>query len=157
MAMGQDRAQLMKAGFLAKFVQFTSWPVEPKSHSDEFIITVIGKDPIYSVLKKIYTNKKMKNFPIKVKQVHKLDEIENPHILYITKAMESELDTILKQIQGKAIMTVGDTDGFCKRGVLINFYITSKGTLHFEFNSTVMKQSPLKINLLLLEIAKVIQ
>ena len=64
---------------------------------------------------------------------------------------------ILEQVRGRSVMTISDTKGFGHKGVLINFYITDRGTLHFEINSTVLKQSSLKINLLLLEIARVIR
>ncbi|KPA12066.1 transmembrane protein [Candidatus Magnetomorum sp. HK-1] len=156
LALAQDRAQLIKAGFIAKFVQFTSWPAELSNQSDEFLITIIGKDPIYGVLEKLYKNKKLKNLPIKVKHIYKVEEINNTNVLFISKDMSSELNNIFEKIRNKPIMTVSDTDGFCKKGVLLNFYITNKGTLHFELNSQVMKQTPLKINLLLLEIARVI-
>ncbi|KPA09965.1 transmembrane protein [Candidatus Magnetomorum sp. HK-1] len=155
-ALAQDRAQLMKAGFIAKFVQFTTWPAELSNQSDEFLITVIGKGSIHGVFEKLFKNKKFKDSPIKVKHISKVDDINNPNILFITRDMSSELNNIFEKIRNKSIMTVSDTDGFCKKGVLINFYITDKGTLHFELNSTVIKQTPLKINLLLLEIARVI-
>ncbi|MBF0450323.1 MAG: YfiR family protein [Candidatus Magnetomorum sp.] len=118
---------------------------------------IIGDSPIHSVLEKLYQKQKIKGCPIKVRHVHKIDDIGLSHVLFISKTTPSELDAILEQTRDKPIMTVSDTDGFGKKGVLINFYITGKGTLHFEFNSTIMKASALKINLLLLEIAKVIQ
>ena len=152
----QDSAQILKAGFIAKFAQFTNWPSVLKEQ-DVFSITVIGKDPIYSVLKTLFQKQKIKGCSVEVNNVHEVGKIDTPHILFISKAMASTLDEIVLYAQDKAIMTVSDTEKFGERGVLINFYLTDKGTLHFEINSRTMKRSPLKINLLLLEIAKVIR
>jgi len=155
----QNRVHLLKAGFLAKFAQFTTWPADysPQPDKDKFIITIIGKDPFYDVLQTVYQNQKIKGCDIQVRQIQTVEDIDNTHILFISKNMKSELTLILEYVKDKPIMTVSDSDGFGRKGVLINFYITEKGTLHFEFNSTIMKRSSLKINLLLLEIAKVIQ
>jgi len=154
----QDRALMMKAAFIAKFAQFTEWPntTEGSSHN-EFIITVIGNDPIHSVLQQISKTKRVKNRSIVVRNISKPCDIMHPHVLYITKSMAPQLNMILEQVRGRSVMTISDTKGFDHKGVLINFYITDRGTLHFEINSTVLNKSSLKINLLLLEIARVIR
>lgn len=157
-AFSQDRAFMMKAAFIAKFAQFTEWPNtnEGSSHN-EFIITVIGNDPIHSVLQQISKTKRVKNRTIVIRNISKPCDIKHPHVLYITKSMAPQLNMILEQVRGRSVMTISDTKGFGHTGVLINFYITDRGTLHFEINSTVLKQTSLKINLLLLEIARVIR
>jgi len=157
LSLAQDRSLLLKTGFVAKFAQFTAWPEDYSPYSENIVITVLGDDPIFDAMNKFYINKKIKGFQIKIKQIFNINEIDSPHILFITKNMKSELNTILEYIQNKPIMTISDTEGFCNKGVLINFYLTKKGTLHFELNYKVMRQSNLKINLLLLEIAKVIK
>jgi len=152
----QDRSQLMKAAFLSKFAQLSNWPKTDLLDQDKFVITVIGDDPIFPILKKIYKTKQVNNYPVQITQTLTVCDIGNPHILYVTKSMESHLNNILDKISNKPIMTVSDTDGFGQKGILFNFYITNKGTLHFELNTRIMKKSSLKINLLLVEIAKII-
>lgn len=154
----QEMEYLLKAGFLEKFARFTDWPEGSDSaRADQpFTITVIGESPFQGSLEKLYTTEKIKARPVKIGYISTPAEIDSPHVLFVAGSEKNNLDAILKATRGKPILVVGDTKGFAERGCHINFYITSKGTLHFEINLAKVKESGLHMQLVLLEIAKII-
>lgn len=150
----QPMEYLLKAGFLEKFARFTDWP-EARSDS-VFSISVIGESPFDSSLEELYTTEKIKNRPVKIRYISAPAEIDGSDILFIAGSETKNLDAILQVTRAKPILVVGDTKNFGERGCHINFYITAKGTLHFEINLAKVKESGLHMQLVLLEIAKII-
>lgn len=157
-SLAQPVEYLLKAGFIEKFSRFTNWP----DHSDAndpttpFIISVIGKSPFEGSLEKIYTKAKIKNKSVHIRYISKENQIAGSHILFICQSEENHLKNILKAAQKDSVLVVSDTPGFGEKGSHINLYITEKGTLHFEINVKAAKKSGLAIQLILLEIAKII-
>lgn len=154
----QPMEYLLKAGFLEKFARFTDWPeVNSAARPDiPFSISVIGKSPFQKSLEELYTNEKIKNRPVRIRYISTPAEIDGSDILFIAGSEAKNMDAILKVTRAKPILVVGDTENFGERGCHINFYITTKGTLHFEINVAKVKESGLHMQLVLLEIAKII-
>ena len=153
--MAQNKNIVLKASFIRKFAEFTNWPKEIDT-TDTFVICVIGKTSLTKVFKKVYKNFNIKGKNVEIINVTSIDQIKSPQILYISESKKHQLPEILSKIKGKPILTISSSTGFAKKGVHINFYITKNGTLHFEINHQKTKESNLRINLMLLEIAKII-
>jgi hypothetical protein len=69
--------------------------------------------------------------------------------------MSSNLENIIKKISKKPILTIGETNGFCEKGVHINFIITNS-KVRFQINEKAVKNSNLKISHLLLQTGTII-
>lgn len=149
---------LLKGGFLEKFARFTDWPPESGINDPDtpFIISVIGKSPFKGSLEKIYKDGKIKGKPVRIKYIQSLDDIPGCHMLFIAESEERRLPDIVKTAETYPILMVSDTTGFAEMGCHINLYITKKGTLHFEINLNALKASGLSVQLVLLEIAKIV-
>ena len=155
----QSREYMFKAGFLEKFARFTDWPnnTNMDDKTTPFKICIIGENPFKNILAKMYKKQKIKNKRVEIFYISKIEDIKECHLLFITKEQEKNLLNILLTIKEKPILTVGDTNGYANKGVHINLYITNKGTIHFEINEKKVKESGLRINLMLLEVAKIIK
>ncbi len=154
----QQMEYLLKAGFLEKFARFTEWTDSgEQAESDQpFAISVIGESPFHGSLEELYTTEKIKNRPVSIRYIAIPDDIGTSNILFVAGSEKNNLEAILEATRGKPILVVGDTKGFGERGCHINFYITPKGTVHFEINLAKVKESGLHMQLVLLEIAKII-
>lgn len=150
----QTTEYMLKAGFLEKFARFTEWPNINKT---EFKICVLGKNPFKKDLDKMYAKVKIKNLAVKLEYIENINELKNPDILFISSSERSNLSEILNQIKEKPILTVSDTRGFAQKGVIINFYETAQGTIHFEINKSTLSDSGLQMDLMLLQLAKIIE
>ncbi|MBN2282111.1 MAG: YfiR family protein [Candidatus Marinimicrobia bacterium] len=153
----QETEYILKSAFLEKFCKFTEWEKEKIDSSAYFYITLLGENEFGELLNDLFSKLKIKDKPVKIQYVQNLHEIEiPPHLIFISKDQKKNLDKIIQYSKINNILTVGDTENYGKLGVHINFYITQENTLHFTINLASVQSARLRINLLLLEIAKVI-
>ncbi len=148
---------MLIAVYLEKFALFTTWPKNAPANisSDKFVITVIGDNPFETKLERLYSNHQILKKDVEIQYIGKPDEIKECHILFISSSMENQLSKIIAMTRDEPILTItmGDTEDYCKQGVLVNFF-TDEGKIHFEINETAVKESGLFIKSLLMAYAK---
>lgn len=154
----ESKEYLLKAGFFAKFADFVEWPnnTDIDDLSKPFLIEILGDNPFGNILDNMYNSQKIRGKKVKIRYIDNIDEISDCKILFICSDMKNQIETILKRIGEKPILSISESDDLAKIGVHINFYITTRGTIHFEINEKKAKQANLKIDILLLEIAKIV-
>jgi len=150
----QNLEYFAKASYIEKFARFTEWPAEARK--DTFIIMVYGKSPIEAALGKLAKKYTIKNKPISVKYISNIDDAGACNILFIAPSEKNNLNRLLSIVQNKHILTVGESDGFCKKGVHLNFYNTPEGSIYFEINPSKIKMSGLRVDMYMMEFGKVI-
>jgi hypothetical protein len=143
-----------KSIFIYKICKFTSWP-EPAKPSQPFIISVIGKLPPGTGLEIPAGKKKIGKRRIVIQTIKRLEEIENSNVLFIASSEANRIGTILDYVSAKAILTVGDTKGFDRQGVIINFFI-KKGNMGFTINAEAVKKANLVLHSQLYTVGDVI-
>jgi len=153
----QSTEYLLKAGYIEKFTHFIDWP-ETSSLNDStipFSISVIGEHPFNTSIEKIFNKVMVKNKKVRIRYISSVDEIGNSMIVVIPGSQKNRLDTILNYTKGKPILTIGETKGYGKKGVIINMFIDND-YIRYEINRTALSKSGLKISAKLLEIARII-
>ncbi|OVE73711.1 hypothetical protein BVX93_01025 [bacterium B13(2017)] len=127
---------MVKAVFIEKFSKFITWPNEEKivEQDSPIVIFVLGKNPFGGILEKVFSKRLIKNKIVNVIYAKQIEEIPECQILFISKSMKKEIKTIMTFIKDKPILTIGDTHGFCEKGVHINMFIEGKNT-RFEINN----------------------
>lgn len=153
----QTDEYLLKTGFLERFTRFIEWPGETNiaDNTKPFVISVIGKSPFDEKLDHFFETTKIKNRKVEIRYISELEEIQDSHILFISKSKQKQLSGILSLTQDKPVLTVSDTNGFGKKGVLINFFI-EQNKIHFEINKNAIQKSGLQMSYMLLNVAKII-
>lgn len=153
----QSDEYLMKTGFIERFTRFINWPNDSVQNDtiNPFIITVLGENPFDCTLNEFYSDTMIKKRNVVINYISSISELEPCHILFISGSCKSDLEQILNIANQHAILTISETKGFAKKGVLINFYI-DKNKIRFEINQQAFKDSGLKVSHLLLKIAKVV-
>lgn len=76
-------------------------------------------------------------------------------MLFISGSEEENLARIVKTINGALVLTIGDSEGFAKKGVMINFYMENK-RVRFEINPKAAMHAGLRISSKLLRIARIV-
>jgi hypothetical protein len=156
-AVAQQSEYTIKAVFLEHFTRFVEWPESFKiaDTSDPFYVAVIGENPFGSILDQIYADQKIRNRNVEILYISTPDEIIDCHILFISSSNKEILPEILSRTRNKPILTVSDTNGFAKDGVLINFYLTG-GKIKFEINEKAVHESGLVMSYRLLNLARIV-
>lgn len=146
----------LKAELLERFTQYIDWPessmIDP---SVPFTIGIAGKNPFGSYLDR-FSKINIKGKKVVVVEFSDVSEMDHCQVLFVTKAEDKNLAAILSRTEGKPILTVGDTEGFAKRGVLINFY-RYDDYVRFEVNQSSVNKSGLKFSSRLLKLARFVE
>lgn len=144
----------LKSIWLEKFSKFIEWPTDDSL--EYFTIAILGKGDINEYLVDIYQNRKIKDKPVRIRQIEDIDSLEDCNILFVNEDKEKELDKVIDKVREKPILTIGDTQGFAKKGVIINFYL-EQNKVRFELNISAAKSSGLDVDFRLLEAAKIVK
>ncbi len=125
----------VKATILAKLPSMVEWPAPNPDRAvvGPFIFGVIGKHPFGDELDIYFLEHKIKGRQVKVRYFKRPEDIEACDLLFVCSSMDRQLASILARVRAKPTLTVGDTEGFAKQGVMVN--LTRAGDrLEFEAN-----------------------
>ncbi len=151
----QSKEYLLKAGFIEKFTHFVDWPEKKISNDSVFRISVIGRHRFGTALNDIFSQVKVKNKPVKICYITSIEDIGNSSILIVSSSVGSNLEMILRSIQGKNILTISDANGYSKKGIMINMFLKDQ-FIRYDINQKMLNLSGLKMSSLLLNSAETI-
>ena len=155
LAKSQSVEYLVKASFIEKFARFTEWA--PNSIGDSFVIGVLGDSPFSTELETLSSKTKIKSKPIAISYIKDYRNVSGCNVLFICSSEKNNLSKIISSLGNSNVMLVGDTPGYAEKGVHFNFYLTAKGTIHFEINTKALVSSGLKVDIQLLSIGKIVK
>ncbi len=147
----------VKAAFLCNFPLFIEWPENSfSSSSSPIIIGVLNDTALATITKRVGGNVKISGREIQVIQYKNLDEVKNCQILFIGSSYKNNLTSIVSKISDKPILTVGETEGFCKQKGMIGFS-KKKSKFGFDINDKIARRSGIKISSKLLMLATIVE
>jgi hypothetical protein len=142
----------VKAAFLNKLLMFVKWP-EPMQESDRIIIGVLGANPFKAHIRDV-EGQSVRGKRVIVKQILTVREARQCHLVFIGSSEKDRLGYILSALSSSPVLTVSDSDGWAKQGVMINFYV-EQGMIRFEVNIDVAKNAGLTVSSQLLKLARI--
>jgi hypothetical protein len=145
------REYAVKAAFLFKLTKYVQWPPSPPT----FSIGVLGEDPFGNVLDELVKGESINKRHVTIKHSLKVDDLKSCDVVFISKSEKGQLRAILHELGQNKILTVGDTEGFCHEGGIINLIIDN-GRLSFEINSTAAKKRGIVIDPQVLSLARIV-
>lgn len=151
----EAREYHLKAAFLRYVAKFVEWP--PESLPEGTVnICVLGQVPYYKGLDSI-TGKDANDRTIQVMKIGAIEDAEKQkcQILFVAKTESEKIDSILKVVQDKPILSFGDMDEFAEKGGDMNFYIMNK-RLAIMINPPAVERSKLKISPRMLKLVTVV-
>lgn len=155
-ARGDDLEYQVKAEFVERFTRFIEWPAASFANpSAPFVLCVEGQSPITPHLEKLAKERTIKGRTAVLRRVAQPKEIDGCHLLFIAPTEGAKLGQILAQTSGRPVLTIGDSDGFASRGVLLNFYLQD-GFVRFEINAAEAKKSGLSFSAKLMKLGKTV-
>ena len=146
----------IKAVFLFNFTQFVDWPENAFSDAQtSLVIGVLGDDPFGAYLDETVRGERVKDRPLVVQRYRRVGEIKTCHVLFISRSESARLDQILASLRGRNILTVGDIEGFARRGGMMRF-LTQGNKTRLRVNLEAAKAANLTISSKLLRPANVV-
>lgn len=154
--LGQDvpTEYQIKAAFVYNFVKFVGWPTQAfNGPSSPLVIGVLGKNVFGDNLEQAIYGKVINQHPLQFKACHSLTEATNCQVLFISASEKERFPEIFAALQGRSVLTVGETDSFCVAGGMINFTIVER-KIRFQINAASARKAGLTISSDLLNLAE---
>ena len=142
--------QKFKAIFVYNFTKYLNWP--ESSIGDEFIIAVLGNNPIIDELRIIANAKTVLNKKIVVNRISQDELNQKFQILFIPKENYSLIKSSCESLAGKPVLIISEKVNGCNDGAGINF-IQKNNNLSFELNKLNITKRGISINSQLLSLA----
>jgi hypothetical protein len=141
----------LKAAFLFKLTRYVQWPPSPKP----FTIGILGDDPFGEVLDQIVRGEAVQKRPVILKRSHDTGDLTACDVVFVSRSEKDRLRDVLPELSKSKILTVGETEGFCRNGGIVNL-IVENGRLSFEINSLAAKRRGIVIDPQVLSLARIV-
>lgn len=156
-AAAQPSEYEVKAAFLYNFTKFVDWPLDgPPADSanptSRFVFCVLGDDPFGRELEAAVAGKRVGPRSAAVRLLTEPSEADPCAVLYVGRSERSRLPEILAALRDRAVLTVGDWDGFVGGGGMIGF-VQRQRRVRFRIDQGAARAAGLAISAKLLDLA----
>lgn len=141
----------IKAAFVYNFIKFVEWPAESARGGAEMRLCVMGDVANMEPFKDLQ-GMEIVGKRLTVTQVNERGPVEDCQVLFVASSLSPRMKQVLGSLARKPILTIGDTDGYARQGVMINMYLERK-RVRFEVNVRSARESGLQISTKLMSLA----
>jgi hypothetical protein len=146
----------MKAVFVVNFLRFVDWPPANIAPAPApLVVAVLGDRAFIENLREYAATQSVSGHSIEVKAVERPEDARGAHLLFIGASETANVPAIVKMAETSALLTVGDTDGFARAGVILNLY-TDDQRIRIEANPAAATRTGLRLSAHLLRIARIV-
>ena len=142
----------VKAAYLYNLAKFTEWPNTEQLGG--LTMCLYGKDPFGGFLDEAVRGKQAHGLPILIRRLPAGDEhLDGCQVLFFGSTVR--IEPVLNRLQGRSILTVGESDGFSERGGMIGL-VVDHGSVRFDINLAAIAGGRLRVSSRLIEIGRVV-
>jgi hypothetical protein len=141
----------VKAAFVLNFIKFVEWPSGERLAGDEFRVCLLGEMPASAPFADL-NGQEVLGRRLSVSRVRTPQEARSCQVLFVSASRSALLSEALDGLNSAPVLTVGDTDGYAQRGIMINMYLEDK-RVRFEINAEAARAAGLRISAKLLKLA----
>jgi len=146
----------VEAVFLFNFTQFVEWPPDAFTDSKSpIVIGLLGEDPFGTYLDEAVRGEKIDGRALVVRRFRRLEDVLVCHVLFISQSEAADLDRILSELKGRALLTVSDLESFSRRGGIVRF-VNENNRVRLRVNVEAAKAARLTISSKLLRVAEIV-
>ncbi|MFH1052411.1 MAG: YfiR/HmsC family protein [bacterium] len=139
----QLKRQQVIAAYILNFAKNVQW--QNDENINEYHFLIITEEPeIINEMKNLAKAKTLRNKPIKIAATTDITNLEDVHLIFITKDQNDKLLRVFDKIEGKNILLVSDNYSD-KKLIMINFIEDKDNTIHFEINKANILNQQLRI------------
>jgi len=143
-----------KANYLAKFASFVEWPEGALPPGGAlFLLCVLGEYPFGVTLAELTRGTTVHERRIETRWISKEQDLQVCQVLFVSHSEEKRYSKVLEAVNGKTVLTVGETPEFLAAGGIVTFSM-QQSTLQFEVNLDEANKAHLKISSRLLALAR---
>lgn len=151
-----EREQALKAACVFNFCQFITWPADAfDAPSSPIVIGVYGNDAFGAVLETMVRGEIVRGRPIQVQRCRRAEESQDCHMLFVSST-EARSGTLLRYIQNRRIVSVGENDDFISSGGMIALTAV-QNRVRLRINLPAVRAGGVSVSSKLLRLADIVQ
>jgi hypothetical protein len=156
-ALADELEYPVKVEFIERFTRFIVWPAEAFRGADgPFTLCVLGDTPAAPWLEHLARERRIQDRRVDYRRTKPSDDLGACNLLFLAAGERPRLKQVLQRVSGKPVLTVGDSEGFAREGVIINLFLDENGHVRFEMSSAELRKSGLKVSAQLLRLARMV-
>lgn len=140
--------ECLKAHLIIKFAEHIYWPSQSSFNNPHapFVIGIIDAPAISSYLTELTAKITVNEKKVKVINITDLTEIKQCQVLFISELSRKDLQLTLKAIGDLPILTIGDSPGCEKKGIMINlFFSTTQQCIKYALNCQAAQKTGISL------------
>nr|WP_320133072.1 YfiR family protein [uncultured Holophaga sp.] len=122
-----------KVAILEKLLRLMEWPPEAAQREGVFRITVLGRSPLGDALESSLAYHTLRGHPVAVRYLPDPRHLEACDLVFVTASSAGQLEALRAAIGSRPVLTVGDTPGLARKGIMVNL-IRNSDRIGFELN-----------------------
>lgn len=155
-AQNAEREQALKAACVFNFCQFITWPADMfDGPSSPIVIGVHGSDAFGSVLEAMVRGEIVRGRPIQVQRCRRVEDSLGCHMIFVSSS-EPRSAALLRQIQNRRIVSVGENDDFITSGGMIALAAV-QNRVRLRINLPAVRAGGVGVSSKLLRLADIVQ
>ena len=151
----QAQENEIKAVLLERFTHFISWPAAADT-TQFFTICVFGESSLTDVLQEVYDEHRILGREVRILDCTNTGVLPACDLLFVAHSNEQDLSLLCDSASNMGALTVADTPGFGRQGVMINFY-RDEDRVRFEINESAVRAAGFAMSYHLLKEARILQ
>lgn len=146
----------LKAVFLFNFIQFVEWPSDdPDAEQQPICVGILGADPFGPELDAVMQGEQIKGRAIVVERFADVSEVDDCQLLFIGTMDDAALREAVERLEGRPILTVGETPEFIDAGGMIRF-LTESNRIRLQVNLRAADAAHLRLSSKLLRSSQIV-
>lgn len=138
----------IKVGYLANFAGFTEWP----DRTEPLTLCLLGADDFMVPARRL-DGLRVNNHLLQLRRLATPAALDGCQIVFIGRSARASLGNVLDALDGRPVLTIGDSDGLARMGVMINMVLTAD-RVTFDINRGATQRSGLVLSARLLQLAR---
>ena len=152
---GTQHEYELKAGVLFHIIEYVEWPKDSLPDDRPAIqIGLLGQTPFPEALE-VLDGKTVQGRKLVVKRLADLSAAGDCQVLFIGASEKPRLAAIMAEVKNRAVLTVGEAEGFAERGGVVNL-VAGQNRIVMEINREAAGRARLSISSQLLKLARVV-
>lgn len=141
----------VETAFIHNIAKFIEWPDRA---AGTLTLCVLGQNPFGNALS-VLQGKSIADKVWEVLPIGSSINLNRCDVLFISASEKNALGQILAGLQGRPVLTMGNTTGYAEQGVMVNFYL-EQNRVHFEINNDSAVRAGFRFGSQLLKLARIV-
>lgn len=143
-----------KAAITTIILRSTEWPAEAFDDPEAPLILALVDAPpnVVGIFEQAFADLPVDGRTVIVRSIDKPGDAAGLHAVYFHSVNEIAAKDLLRHLQNRPVLTLGDADEFCDLGGIVNYRLVG-AKMRYQFNRAAMEQAGIRVSAQVIRLA----